>query len=66
MWNRIKHWWKAEGDWAQLQGVSDRMLADMGLKREGLHDQVLGREGTPETVAQAPCVCLPAAKALHG
>lgn len=30
MWNRIKHWWAAEGELAKLQGVSDRMLLDMG------------------------------------
>jgi hypothetical protein len=44
MWNRIKHWWKAEGELVQLQGVSDRMLTDMGLEREGLRDRVLGHE----------------------
>jgi uncharacterized protein YjiS (DUF1127 family) len=43
MWNRIKNWWQAEGDLVGLQGVSDRMLADMGLEREGLRDRVLGR-----------------------
>jgi uncharacterized protein YjiS (DUF1127 family) len=47
MWNRIKHWWAAEGALVGLQGVSDRMLADMGLEREGLRDRVLGHEVEP-------------------
>jgi hypothetical protein len=62
MWNRIRKWWKAEGDWAQLQGASDRMLDDMGLKPEGLRDRVLGREGNPVTETRSPCACLPAAR----
>ena len=44
MWNRIKHWWDAQGDLAKLQCVSNRMLADMGLEREGLRERVLGQE----------------------
>jgi putative lipase involved disintegration of autophagic bodies len=57
MWNRIRQWWKAEGDWAQLQSNSDRMLADMGLEREGLRERVMGHE----VETSAPCGCLPAA-----
>lgn len=48
MWNRIKRWWEAEGALAGLQGISDRMLADMGLEREGLRDRVLGIEPRDE------------------
>ncbi|MFM7446439.1 MAG: DUF1127 domain-containing protein [Tabrizicola sp.] len=43
MWKRIKRWWDAEGAMMELQGVSDRMLADMGLDRETLRAQVQGR-----------------------
>jgi hypothetical protein len=57
MWNRIKHWWLAEGALVGLQGVSDRMLDDMGLERDGLRARVMG-DGpkTPPT-----CDCLPVA-----
>lgn len=47
MWKRLKLWWQAEGDLAQVQGLSDRLLADMGLEREGLRQRVLGREPKP-------------------
>ena len=57
MWNRIRQWWKAEGDWAQLQGNSDRMLADMGLEREGLRERVMGHD----VETSVPCACLPVA-----
>lgn len=60
MWNRIKQWWQAEGALVGLQGVSDRMLADMGLEREGLRDRVLGVK--TEAPPPAPCDCLPAGK----
>jgi uncharacterized protein YjiS (DUF1127 family) len=51
MWNRFTHWWEAQGELAKLQGVSDRMLADMGLEREGLRDRVLARatDAGPQT-----------------
>lgn len=62
MWKRIKKWWAAEGALVGLQGVSDRMLADMGLEREGLRDRVLGRE----TGAPAPISCPPAGKLAQG
>jgi uncharacterized protein YjiS (DUF1127 family) len=57
MWNRITRWWTAQGDLAKLQGVSDRMLEDMGLKREGLRDRVLAR--TTDARAQSSCACRP-------
>lgn len=47
MWKQLKLWWQAEGDLAQMQGLSDRLLADMGLVREGLRQRVLGREPKP-------------------
>lgn len=43
MWTQLKSWWRAEGDLAQLRGVGDRLLADMGLERESLGDLVHGR-----------------------
>jgi hypothetical protein len=52
MWNRIKHWWRAEGALVHLQGISDRQLADMGLEREGLRQRVL--EFRTEAPAPAP------------
>lgn len=56
MWNRIKQWWNAEGALVGLQGLSDRMLEDMGLDRDDLRARVMAVEtGTPET-----CACLPA------
>jgi Domain of unknown function (DUF1127) len=64
MWTRITQWWKAEGDLAKLQGVSDRMLADMGLEREGLRDRVLAR--TTDTGTQTSCACRPAPALAHG
>lgn len=63
MWKRIKVWWQAEGDLAQLQGVSDRMLADMGLERVALRARVMG-EMAPEAVA--PCGCLPVGLLARG
>jgi hypothetical protein len=47
MWKRLKLWWRAVGDLAQMQGLSDRLLADMGLERDGLRQRVLGREPEP-------------------
>ena len=58
MWNRIKNWWQAEGALVGLQGVSDRMLDDLGLEREGLRERVLGHQ----TEAPAPDLCRPAGK----
>jgi hypothetical protein len=43
MWNRIKRWWAAEGAMVSLQGLDDRLLADMGQDREGLRDRVMGQ-----------------------
>jgi hypothetical protein len=64
MWNRIKRWWAAEGALVGLQGVSDRMLADMGLEREGLRDRVLGHEVEPPPVGS--CTHLPTGKLVRG
>jgi Domain of unknown function (DUF1127) len=57
MWTRITHWWKAQGELAKLQGVSDRMLADMGLEREDLRARVLAR--TTDAGPQTSCTCRP-------
>jgi hypothetical protein len=64
MWTRITQWWKVQGDLAQLQGVSERMLADMGLEREGLRDRVLAR--TTDPGPQTSCSCRPAPAVAHG
>lgn len=62
MWNRIKHWWAAEGELAKLQVVSDRMLLDMGLDRETLRARVMADgDVTPPT-----CGCLPAGRLARG
>jgi hypothetical protein len=55
MWKRIKHWWAATGDLAKLQGISDRQLRDMGLKREDLRALVLGHD----IKADGPRLCPP-------
>lgn len=61
MFKKLKRWWQAEGDLVRLRGVDDRLLADMGLKRDALRDHV---HGTPvaqrasagkEVVVRAPC-----------
>jgi uncharacterized protein YjiS (DUF1127 family) len=54
MFKRIKAWWAAEGALVQLQGVSDRMLADMGLEREDLRARVLD-ETAPERLGCGTC-----------
>ena len=62
MFKRIKAWWAAEGAMVQLQGVSDRMLADMGLGREDLRARVMGESHeAPET-----CACLPVGELVRG
>lgn len=66
MWNRIKHWWAAEGALVGLQGVSDRMLADMGLERDGLRSRVLDRTFEPSQAPLAPCACRPASALAKG
>lgn len=43
MWKRLQAWWRAEGDLAQLQGLGDRLLTDMGLDRDDLRARVHGR-----------------------
>lgn len=52
MWKRIKQWWQAEGAMAELHGISDRLLKDMGLEREGLRSRVMGKE---EAAPSSPC-----------
>lgn len=49
MWKRIKHWWQAEGALVGLQGVSDRMLDDMGLTRETMRARVLAQQADRPT-----------------
>jgi len=54
MWTHLKEWWKAEGAMVGLQGQSDRMLADMGLDREGLRKRVRGEGKTSEVGSARP------------
>ena len=60
MWNRIRQWWDAEGALVGLQGQSDRMLADMGLKRDSLRARVAGEAPDWPAEAAPSCACLPA------
>lgn len=53
MWKHLKDWWKTEGAMVQLQGLDDRLLADMGLDREGLRERVRGEAEKPG-VGSAP------------
>jgi uncharacterized protein YjiS (DUF1127 family) len=52
MWAQLKKWWADEGAMVQLQGLDDRLLADMGLERDGLRARVVG-EAEVEVQAQA-------------
>lgn len=63
MWQRIKQWWRAEGDLAQLRGVSSRMLEDMGLEREELRARVMGETDAPGVMS---CSCQPAGGLVRG
>lgn len=63
MWKRIREWWAAEGALVGLQGLSDRMLADMGLERQTLRERVMPGAGTPAARTLARCRdCAPTAK----
>jgi uncharacterized protein YjiS (DUF1127 family) len=53
MWKHLKDWWKTEGAMVQLRGLDDRLLADMGLDREGLRERVRGEAEKPG-VGSAP------------
>lgn len=55
MFKRIKAWWAAEGAMVQLQGVSDRMLADMGLERENLRARVTGETAQAKAPERPGC-----------
>lgn len=55
MWKRIRQWWQAEGALVTLSGLDDRILADMGLERDGLEDRVLGRSVAGPTECGAGC-----------
>jgi uncharacterized protein YjiS (DUF1127 family) len=52
MWKRVKNWWVTWGAMVQLQGLDQRLMADMGLQREGLRARVAGR--TPQADSADP------------
>ena len=54
MWKQLKSWWATEGAIVQLQGQSNRLLADIGIDRETLRARL--REG-PAATAIAPAGC---------
>jgi uncharacterized protein YjiS (DUF1127 family) len=47
MWTLLKRWWVTEGAVVHLSGLDDRLLADMGLEREGLRERVRGDVDAP-------------------
>jgi hypothetical protein len=49
MWKQLKRWWATEGAIVQLQGQSNRLLADIGLERETLRARLREGSGAPET-----------------
>jgi hypothetical protein len=59
MWKRVKTWWEAWGAMVQLQGLDKRLMADMGLEREGLRARVMGKTAAndPEQVGDDGAVC---------
>jgi hypothetical protein len=61
MWKRLRDWWRAEGDLVHLQGLDDRILADMGVERDGLRQRVMGRSDVVDTPLVAShataCAC---------
>ncbi|MFM7335600.1 MAG: DUF1127 domain-containing protein [Tabrizicola sp.] len=61
MWKLIKRWWDAEGAMVGLQGMSDRMLEDMGLERESLRARVQGEV----SLSPSSCACLPAGRLVR-
>ncbi len=68
MCKRIKEWWARWGTIVQLQGLDDRLLADIGLPREGLRARLTGRGAVTDGKV---CACdqprlKPAEPALHG
>ncbi len=44
MFRRLAAWWRWDSEIRFLEGLSDRMLADMGLRREEIRERVLARE----------------------
>jgi hypothetical protein len=62
MWTKFRRWWATEGEMVRLRGLDDRLLADMGLQREGLRDRVQGvaqangpMDGKPRQMACDAC-----------
>lgn len=47
MFERLKTWWRAEGDLVKVAGLNDRLLKDIGLDRGELRELVHGRSDRP-------------------
>ena len=45
MWERFVNWWERQDDILTLEGMSDRMLEDMGLARRDLRRRLRGEPG---------------------
>ncbi len=49
MWKRFKIWWDIWGETVRLQGLDDRLLADIGVERTDIRARVAGRGGATDT-----------------
>lgn len=52
MWTHLKRWWATEGAMVQLRGLDNRLLADMGLDRDGLRKRVRGEVHAPSVAPE--------------
>ena len=57
MLKRLAIWWRTQRDLQTLEGLDDRMLADMGLSRENIRRRVRGDQ--PDSGGRPLPPCLP-------